>query len=86
MSHMPGAIWVDPDDSDVTGVVNKLSNTKPGLFVCECVCMCVCMCVCLCICECMYVCTYACMCMCIYVMYTKQNTLGVKMCKANRYT
>ena len=41
MSHMPGAIWVDPDDSDVTGVVNQLSSIKPGMFVCVCMCVCV---------------------------------------------
>ena len=64
MSHMPGAIWVDPDDSDVTGVVNKLSNTKPGLFVCECVCMCVCVCVYVCVSVnvCMYVHMHVCAC------------------------
>ena len=51
MSHMPGAIWVDPDDSDVTGVVNKLSSIKPGLFVCVCMCVYVCVCVCVCMCT-----------------------------------
>ena len=32
MSHIPGAVWVNPDDNDVTGVVNQLSSTTPGVY------------------------------------------------------
>jgi len=31
VSHIPGAIWVDPDASDVTETAKQLFSTKPGM-------------------------------------------------------
>lgn len=31
---------MDPDDSDVTGVVNQLSSNTPGVYMCVCLSVC----------------------------------------------